>query len=209
MAEFLAFCEGWVIGICLAAPVGPVGILCIRRTLSQGKFSGFVAGMGAACADTFFGAVAAFSLTLVSHFLTDHIFELRLIGGIFLLLLGFHIYRQPVVFKIEEQKAMGYAKDFVSSFLITLSNPATILAAMGIFAALGAIAHKLYPVPPSPVFVVIGVFFGSAFWWMSLSFGAHAIKNRFSPQWIARLNHASGIGLALFAVFILASLFFF
>lgn len=204
--SFIPFIEGVFIGLALAAPVGPVGILCIRRALAQGRLAAFAAGLGAAFADTFYGAVAALGLTFIAHFLTDHTFLLRLVGGSFMLILGLHIYRQPVRFTETPPRAMGLAKDFVSTFLITLSNPATILAAMGIFAAIGALSHEMYQDSPQPGLAIIGVFVGSSLWWAFLSFTANAFKSRFTPAWIGRLNHISGIALMVFALVILGSL---
>lgn len=201
--ESLHFLRGLAIGLALAAPVGPVGILCIRRALADGRSAAFVAGLGAAMADTLYGAVAALGLTVVSTFLVDHTVALRFGGGLFLVVLGTLTFRSKPSFETQPARGPGMAKDFVSSFLITLSNPATMLAAMGVFAAMGAIdKHSA----DNPRLVIFGVFIGSALWWLFLSGVAGAVRRRFTPASLVRLNHISGAVLAVFGLLILASL---
>lgn len=201
--ESFHFLRGLAIGLALAAPVGPVGILCIRRALADGRHAAFVAGMGAAFADTFYGAVAALGLTVISSFLIDHAFLLRLVGGSFLVLLGAHTFRVAPICDTGPAAGPGLAKDFVSTFLITLSNPATILASMGVFAAIGALDGRG---TGNPRWVIIGVFAGSTLWWLTLSAVASAVRSRFTPAWLSRLNRVSGTLLVVFGCAILASL---
>jgi threonine/homoserine/homoserine lactone efflux protein len=197
------FLRGLVIGVLLAAPVGPVGILCIRRALSDGRYAAFVAGLGAAFADTFYGAVAGLGLTVVSTFLVSHATILRLVGGTFLLILGGHTYRHKASELAQPMRGPGLLRDFVTTFLITLTNPATILGAMGVFAAVGVLDNRSQAASGT---LILGVFGGSTLWWLFLSAGASAVRTRFSPRWLERLNHASGIVLIIFGVAILGSL---
>lgn len=198
--EFPHFVRGLLVGIALAAPVGPVGILCIRRALADGRHAAFVAGLGAACADAFYGAVAVLGLTVVSQFLSSYALPLRLIGGVFMIVLGLHVFRQPPPEETDPVTGPGLIRDFVSSFLITMTNPATILAAMGVFAAIGALDKGQ---PGDPRLVIAGVFAGSSLWWLFLSTMAGAARNRFTPAGLRRLNRLSGSVLALFGVVIL------
>lgn len=197
------FLRGLAIGFALAAPVGPVGILCIRRALADGRYAAFVAGLGAAVADTFYGAVAGLGLTVISSFLVDHATALRLVGGLFLVGLGIRTFRHPPRIEARPLCGPGMARDFASTFLITLSNPATILAAMGVFAAIGALDNSS---PSASGTLILGVFGGSTLWWLVLSAAASAVRSRFSPRWLERLNHASGVMLVVFGLAILASL---
>lgn len=201
--ESYLFLRGLAIGFALAAPVGPVGILCIRRALADGRYAAFIAGLGAACADTFYGAVAGLGLTVISSFLMDHTTALRLVGGSFLVILGAHTWRSPPSITPQPTTGPGLVRDFISTFLITLSNPATILASMGVFAAIGALGAGN---GSSSGVLILGVFSGSTLWWLVLSAMAGAARSKFTPHWLARLNHVSGAALMIFGVAILASL---
>ncbi|MDY0242239.1 MAG: LysE family transporter [Rhodospirillaceae bacterium] len=199
--DFSHFLRGLLVGIALAAPVGPVGILCIRRALADGRYAAFVAGLGAACADAFYGAVAVLGLTVVSQFLSSHALALRLVGGAFMIMLGLHVFRQPPPEETEPVTGPGLIRDFISSFLITLTNPATILAAMGVFAAIGTLVKGQ---PGDPRLTVVGVFVGSSLWWLFLAVMAGAARDRFTSAGLQRLNRLSGSVLALFGIVILA-----
>lgn len=197
--------KGIVIGFAIAAPVGPVGVLCIRRALADGRLAAFVAGLGAAVADTFYGAVAAWGLTLVTDFLVDHRLELSLVGGVFLLFLGWRTLRSHTEILATPDTSIGLLRDFVSTFLITLTNPATILAFMAVFASVTAV-HMRNPMSFDTNLLILGVFIGSAAWWGLLSAVASAVRSRFSPGWLSRLNRGSGLVLILFGVGVLVSI---
>ena len=201
--ESYLFLRGLAIGFALAAPVGPVGILCIRRALADGRYAAFVAGLGAAFADTFYGAVAGLGLTIISSFLVEHALALRLVGGGFMTVLGGITFRTPARIEPQPLSGPGLLRDFISTFLITLSNPATILASMGVFAAIGALSNE--STAASGV-LIFGVFCGSTLWWLVLSGIAGALRERFSPQRLARLNQISGGLLLIFGIAILGSL---
>jgi threonine/homoserine/homoserine lactone efflux protein len=205
MNDSFLFLRGLVIGFALAAPVGPVGVLCIRRALADGRYAAFVAGLGAAVADTFFGAVAGLGLTVVSSFLISHQASIRLVGGSFLVVLGLRSLRSVPEIAAVEPDGRGLVKDFLVTFLLTLSNPATLLAALGVFAALGALrladataAGKL----------ILGVFTGSSLWWLVLSAAASAARTRVSPGRLRLLNQGSGLILTLSGLGILAATYF-
>ena len=147
------FFRGLLIGLAIAAPVGPIGVLCMRRTLAYGRVSGFVSGLGAATADAVYGSIAAFGLTIVAKVLVEQEAALQLVGGLFLAYLGIRTIMEkpknlgltPEALPIIQQKntqwrwnwrALG--QDFISTFLLTLTNPMTILSFAAIFAGLGA-----------------------------------------------------------------------
>jgi len=201
--ESFTFLRGLAIGVALAAPVGPVGILCIRRALADGRYAAFVAGLGAAFADTFYGAVAGLGLSVVSDFLQEHAFALRLIGSVFMLVLGAATWRKRPQCDTSPARGQGLMKDFLSTFIITLSNPATILGAMGVFAALGTVDAGDGNIAAQ---LILGVFSGSTLWWLTLSALAGAVRSKFTPDWLVKLNHCSGVALLLFGTGILISL---
>ncbi|HIJ61551.1 MAG TPA: LysE family transporter [Rhodospirillaceae bacterium] len=198
--ESLLFLRGVAVGFVLAAPVGPVGVLCIRRALADGRHAAFIAGLGAACADTFFGFVAVFGVSAVSSFLDSYQTLLRLVGGLFMLVLGtITMLRRPNL-DPAPMTGPGLIRDFFSTFLITLTNPATILASMGVFAAYGALRD--HPAGASGM-LIVGVFAGSALWWLVLSGAAGAARQKVSAAWMGRLNKGSGLVLLLSGLAIL------
>lgn len=199
----LLFLRGMVIGFALAAPVGPVGVLCIKRALADGRLAAFCAGLGAALADTIFGAVAGLGLTVVSSFLIEHQVIIRLVGGSFLIFVGVRGYGQKAASCQEDMRGAGLVKDFLSSFMLAISNPATILAAIPVVAAVGAIGLRD---ADSATWLVTGVFSGSALWWLVLSAAAGAVRSRFSPKVLTLLNRISAILLSVTGTFILTSL---
>ncbi len=205
MAQVQLFLRGLMIGFVLAAPLGPVGFLCIKRALANGRAAAFFVGFGAALADTFFGAVAGLGLTVISTFLLNHQVPLRLFGGGFLIVLGVRTILGPSILTIESGAGAGPLKDFVSTFLIALSNPATVAGAFGAFAALGAIELD-HPAAASAL--IVGVFCGSSAWWLILSTAAGALRARFSPKLLNRMNRGSGILLAVTGLVIIGSLGF-
>ena len=179
-------------GFLIAAPVGPVGILCIRKALADGRSAAFIAGLGAAFADTFYGAVAALGISVVSQFIDGHQTMVRLIGGVMLLYIGWTSLRtETLSIDQDDYKRNGLIKDFLSTFVITLTNPATILAFFSVFATISSLGmqsgHNTGWV------LVFGVFVGSSLWWLVLSGTVAAIRTKFSPVWLAWTNKTAGI----------------
>ncbi|MCK5245713.1 LysE family transporter [Candidatus Bipolaricaulota bacterium] len=195
--------RGLVIGFSIAAPVGPIGVLCMRRTLADGHASGLSSGLGAATADAIYGSIAAFGLTFVSSFLVTQQTWLRLVGGVFLCYLGL----KTLLTKPAEQAATGKGKGlvgaFASTFLLTLTNPMTIISFAAIFAGLGlAGAGGSYL---SAGVLVTGVFLGSALWWLLLSGGFGLFRKKFNPAGLRWVNRISGAVITGFGLLALAS----
>ncbi|MDE2220943.1 MAG: LysE family transporter [Gammaproteobacteria bacterium] len=195
--------KGLVLGFSIAAPVGPIGLLCIRRSLSTGRLAGLATGMGAATADACYGAVAAFGLTRVTSLMVGARTWLTLVGGLFLCWLGARIMR------IHPDLAVGREADswahgaYLGALIITLTNPLTILAFLGAFAGLGlAVAHDYL----GATVLVAGVFVGSGIWWLILSGFAARMRDRFDPRWLQRVNWVSGALLILVGLGALLSL---
>jgi threonine/homoserine/homoserine lactone efflux protein len=200
------FLRGLVIGFSIAAPVGPIGVLCIRRTLAEGRAVGLVSGLGAATADSFYGAIAGFGLTAVSGFLVDQQTWLRVIGGAFLVYLGVRTFRsRPAEQAAAVQRNGGMAGAYASTLALTLTNPATILAFVAIFAGLGiAESGADYG---SALALVAGVFGGSAAWWLLLSGGVSLLRQQFTPARLRWVNWLSGAILAGFGALAILSAF--
>jgi threonine/homoserine/homoserine lactone efflux protein len=158
------FVRGLAIGFAIAAPVGAIGLLCIRRTLTNGRLAGFISGLGAATADAFYGAVAALGLTAVSGAMVNHQNAVRLVGGIFLLYLGVRTALSQPAVETGAGSPRGLAVAFGSTLALTLTNPTTILSFAAVFAGFGlgtAAADR-----GSAALMVGGVFLGSALWWL-------------------------------------------
>ena len=197
----LPFLKGCAIGFSIAAPVGPIGVLCIRRSLADGARVGFLTGLGAAAADAFYGAVAAFGLTIVSDFLQQYQTTLHIVGGAFLLYLGIKtFFAQPA----QAVTPTNHATAFGSTFFLTLTNPATIVSFMVIFAAFGLSQHANNYW--SGALMTFGVFVGSAAWWLILSSSVSLLRTRITASWMRQINRLAGATILAFAVFVLLKL---
>ncbi|MEP6775539.1 MAG: LysE family transporter [Chloroflexota bacterium] len=197
--------RGLLIGFSIAAPVGPIGVLCIRRTLAEGRLYGLISGLGAATADAAYGLVAGFGLTFISTFLVDQGIWLRLIGGIFLLYLGVRtIASHPAMTSSSEGKRdKSLLAAYASIVGLTLTNPATILSFAVVFAGLGlATGSADYA---DATLLVVGVFLGSASWWLLLSGAVSLLRSRFTYAGLWWVNRVSGIIITGFGVLALIS----
>ena len=185
--------RGFLIGLSIAAPVGPIGILCIRRTISNGWLMGFVSGIGAATADAVYGSIAAFGLVAVSSLLIKQQIWLQLGGGVFLVYLGMRIvFSKPKNIQVEGQGSSHWnlLAAYVSTFILTLSNPLTILSFVGVFAGLGL--GNLQSGIWSGSMMVLGVFAGSASWWLLLSGFFTRLRSVFTMNLLVWVNRISG-----------------
>lgn len=197
------FIRGLLVGFSIAAPVGPIGILCIRRTLTEGRLSGLLSGLGAATADAIYGVIAGFGLTLISGILVGLVFWFRLLGGLFLCYLGIKTIRAKPTDHSASVNGRGLLRAYLSTLLLTLTNPATILAFVAVFAGLGlANTHTNYT---AASMLVLGVFTGSALWWLILSGGVSVLKTKFNPHRLRWLNRISGAVLVVFGGIALVS----
>jgi threonine/homoserine/homoserine lactone efflux protein len=221
------FLKGLIIGFSIAAPVGPIGLLCIRRTLAEGFAAGMTAGLGAATADAVYGAVAAFGLTAVTSFLVGRQTALGLIGGTFLVILGcraFFSRPAPASEGTETPRTGAHTGlagaapaaradapgalntvlaatkgGYLSTFFLTITNPMTILFFAAVFAGAGlAAAPDGYG---SAVMLVAGVFSGSALWWLTLATGTGVLRRMITPRVMRVINYLAGLVIAGFGVY--------
>jgi threonine/homoserine/homoserine lactone efflux protein len=196
--------KGIIIGFSIAAPVGPIGVLCIRRTLAQGRGAGLASGLGAASADAMYGCIAGFGLTFISGFLVGQQFWLRLIGGLFLCYLGVRTLLARPAESAAPAGNNGLLGAYFSTLFLTLTNPVTILAFAAIFAGLGiAGAVGGYG---SAAILVLGVFLGSALWWLILSGGVSLLRTELTQARLSWVNRLSGLVIIGFGVAALLSL---
>ena len=192
------FLRGLIIGFSIAAPVGPIGVLCIRRTLAEGRLTGFLSGMGAASADMFYGVVAAFGLTVVQELLIGQSTWLQVVGGVFLLYLGLKTFFSKPSKKAAESRSGGLFDAYLTTFFLTITNPLTILSFIAIFAGLrlGEIDGNYL----SASFMVLGVFLGSATWWLTLSTGVSLLREKFTPALLTWVNRLAGVIIFVFGL---------
>jgi len=197
------FLKGLAFGFVLAATVGPMWILCFRRTIAAGALAGFVSGMGIAVADGLYGAIAAFGLTAISGLLLSYSFWVGLVGAAFLVYLGIKALVVAPPAASPEEKTTGLVKAFLSTLGLTLTNPPTILAFVAIFAGLGLASSADYG---AASLIVLGVFLGSAAWWIVLSAAAARLRERIGPRLARAINIVSGVSILGFAAWQLAEL---
>jgi threonine/homoserine/homoserine lactone efflux protein len=201
----LFFLKSLFIGFVIAAPVGPIGVLCARRTLMHGRRAGFYSGMGAATADAIYGFIAAFGLTFVSDLLVEHQSWLRLIGGAILVFMGVKAFRALPVKKCDlPRSARHYAGMYSSTFFLTLTNPMTIFSFAAVFAGFGLAGTKGSILDAG--ILVVGVFLGSALWWLFLVGIFSLYRKRFQSHELIWVNRITGVIIAGSGVLALASL---
>ena len=197
--------KGLLIGFSIAAPVGPIGVLCIRRTLANGRISGFVSGLGAATADGLYGTIAAFGLTLISDVLVGQQMWFRIIGGSFLLYLGIKTFLSKPPQESASDKKGNLFVDYISTFFLTIMNPITILSFVAVFAGLGL--SDLSGNYISAILMVSGVILGSIGWWLILSNVINLFRAKFNPASLKIVNWISGGIMMVFAVIAFVSIF--
>ncbi len=204
---FLFLLKGVAVGFVIAVPVGPVGVLCVRRTIFEGRLFGFLSGLGAASADTIFGIVAGFGLTVVSDLLLGYQGWLRLAGGVFLVYIGVSALRTRIVrAEVPETNAENLFGAYFSTFVLTITNPVTILAFLGIFAGIGFSGEEA--TLGRAAILVAGVLLGSLIWWLGISLGAGLFRKSIGERHLMLLNHISGGILTLSGIGLLCSLLF-
>ena len=195
--------KGLIIGFSIAAPVGPIGVLTIKRTLTNGRTSGFVTGLGAAMADTVYGIVAAFGLTAISSFLLTQALWIKLIGGLFLLYLGIKSFVTKPASKAASVNSKGLFHNFISTFFLTITNPATILSFVAILSGLGVGTTNTNYTSSSTMVIGIGV--GSALWWLILSAVVSFFQSKITTNRLVWVNRVSGLIIISFGLFALYS----
>lgn len=195
MNELDLLIRGLLAGLIIAAPVGPVNVLCMRRTILNGWRAGVISGFGSASADVIYGAIAGFSITYIISFLERELFWVRFFGGILLVAIGvWYFFKDPGHLKSEDQDP---AADFRSTFLLTLTNPTTVLSFLAVLAALGMAQHRHWWLT---IFLVGGIFCGSMLWWIILASIMSRFRDRFNDRGLLWMNRIAGIAIGVFGV---------
>jgi threonine/homoserine/homoserine lactone efflux protein len=195
------FLRGLVLGFAIAAAVGPISLLVIRRTLAEGRVVGLASGIGVATADATYGAIAAFGLTAVTDLLVDWHRVLGIVGGLFLLWLAWRTIRSVPGEAAVDAPRRGLPAAYLSTLGLTLTNPMTILSFAALFVGLGVTGGNAV----GATLLTLGVFAGSAAWWVLLVGGLGVVRSRVTPRGMRRINIASGTLIGAFALIALAS----
>lgn len=195
--------KGIMVGLLASIPLGPIGVICIQRTINKGRASGFFSGVGAATADTIFAAIAGFSLTFIINFIEEKQRILEVIGGVVVIILGVKTFYTNPVSQLRRHKKQKnkLVEDFISVLLLTITNPFAIFLFVGMFAALG-IAYKGDNMIPSLV-TLAGVFIGATSWWFTLSSLVNLFRQKFRLKqlwWINKIAGAVIFTLGLLAI---------
>ena len=202
--ELILYIKGMVIGFAMAVPIGPVGIMCIRKTLTEGRLRGLIIGIGAATADLLYGSVAAFGLSFISNTVSSQRIWIRLIGGTLLFSLGVRTYRAKPTDPKFHKHSSGLLGSYFYTILITLTNPLTIFAFIAVFAALG-LGNEVNKF--SGLALVLGVFTGSFLWFLSLSSGVTLFRKKLDLQGLEWVNRIAGILIIISGAIAIVSLF--
>jgi threonine/homoserine/homoserine lactone efflux protein len=195
--------RGLAAGFIIAAPVGPVNVLCIQRTLEKGWKPGMVAGTGAAVGDSLYGGIAGFSISIINQFLIQEEFWFRLLGGLLLMVIGVvYYFRQPPTIAAGTtgdtgKNANSAHSDFAAAFLLTVANPTTVLSFLTVLATLGLGRHRS---AWETSLLITGIFCGSMTWWLILASGASLLRGRITDYTMGWMNRVAGIAIGGFGL---------
>ena len=197
MLAFWLVVKGFLAGLAIAAPVGPVNVLCASRTLYKGRHSGLISGLGAGVADAMYGTIAAFSITLVIDFLRREEFWIRVIGGLLLIAIGVAYYRKPPKELDRDKPGEQAHSDFVSALLLTLTNPTTVLSYLAVLTAMGMGDQR----PGWLSWLLVGgIFTGSMVWWTILVLTVDRLRDRFNSRAMCWMNRIAGLAIGGFGI---------
>ncbi len=201
--DAIIFFRGIIIGFLAAIPIGPVNVLCIQRTLNQGGIVGLVSGLGAATVDAVYGGIAGLGLTFISDILARNQAWFRIIGGLFVCWLGVRTILSETRERPASFHVNGLMAAYASTFFLTLANPTTIFSYGLLFAGFG-VAHVRHGIDKA-ILLVLGVFLGSALWWIILSTGVGMLRLRTHASGLKWVNRVAGTAVAGFGIFLLLS----
>lgn len=202
----ILYFEGILLGLSVSIPLGPIGIICLHRTLSRGRMSGFVSGLGAAVADTFFAAVAGFGLSVFLKFFTEQKLYLTLGGGLVLIILGIFLFFSNTIKQArQQQKSNKLLSDFISVFFLTISNPLTILFFTAMLSGFNILDDGSFD---KTAIAIFGIFTGAMLWWFTLTTLVNLFRRKFRLRRLWYLNRITAVLIIIFGIFAFVSAFF-
>ncbi len=192
--------DGIIIGLSASVPLGPIGVLCLQRTLNKGRLSGFFSGLGAAFSDTIYAIVAGFSLSFIVQFIEKQMLYIQIVGAAILIFLGVRIFlSNPAIQLRKQKKSKGTLfQDFISTFLITISNPLAIFLFIAFFAGFGVVQPG--EEPGSHLFLITGVFLGASAWWFTLTSIINLFKSKVNLRRLWWLNKIAGASIVILVI---------
>ena len=191
------FLRGTIAGLAISAPVGPVNVLCVSRTLAKGRRSGIVSGLGAAAADTIYGSIAGFSISFIISWIIRKLFWIRLVGGMLLIAIGLvYYFKRPKTLK-EASESDSESSSAASAFLLNLTNPTTVLSFLAVLAILGLGEHRAWTLT---LFLVGGIFAGAMLWWVVLALAAGHFRDRFTDRGVVWMNRIAAGAIGAFGL---------
>ncbi|HUJ45766.1 MAG TPA: LysE family transporter [Rhizomicrobium sp.] len=206
MNYIIIIASGFFIGLIAAIPVGPVNLMCIRRTLAYDPLHGFVSGLGAVLADLIYGSITAFGFTAIAQMIRGHSTTLEIVGGIMLLVFGARMYFAPPNIRLEENgcekkesRALPLMRAMASTFALAITNPATMLAFTAMFAGVAGLVGQQASFYAA-AFLVLGVVAGSTFWWFTLTTVTGLFHKRIDDRIMTIINKVSGVIVTIFGL---------
>lgn len=212
MDQIIILATGFVIGILVAAPIGPVNLICIRRTLAYGPLNGFMSGLGAAIGDGIFAAMSAFGLTAITQIIEGYSTPLQVAGGLLLIGFGVHTFlAEPMSIAVPNVEGVvegrrSFLGSMASTFILTLTNPATLFGFAALFAGLGTLSEPGSASFANAAILVLAVIAGSAAWWFALTAFTSLFHRQLDRKRMKLINEASGVLIAVFGLFVLGHL---
>ena len=194
------FIDGFIVGLIASIPLGPIGVLCIQRTLSKGRWSGFISGLGASTSDAIYSIIACFSLSYVVSFIEKQMLWVQIFGVVLLTFLGLKIfYTNPAIqLRRQKSKSANFHQDFISTFFFTISNPLYIFLFIGIFAGLRIVMPENSFV--GQLFIILGVFAGAASWWFGLTSIVNLFRTKINLRRLWWINKIAGAVIVVIAL---------
>lgn len=194
------FIQGLIVGLLVSVPLGPIGVLVVQRTVNKSRYAGFFSGLGAATSDVFYAIIAGFSLSIVIDFIRQNQMVFQIVGALVLVILGYYIYsKNPIKdYKRNRKRGATHLQDYISSFLITISNPLVIFVFIAVFASSGLVINMNMPV--HALAVVSGIFIGGGCWWFILSGIVSLFRHRINLRFMWWFNKLAGVLVWIFVI---------
>ncbi|MEI7524628.1 MAG: LysE family transporter [Mariniphaga sp.] len=192
--------EGFMIGMAVSIPLGPLGMLCIKRTVNKNWKSGFLSGLGIAASDAIYAIIAGFSLTIIIDFINSYEIYFKILGASMVIFLGLYIFLSNPAKEIQKfkQKGTSYLQDFLTAFLLTVTNPLSVFVFIAIFTSYSLVLQPSHPI--EALMIVGGIFSGGATWWFIITGLAFLFKHKLTIDTLWWANKIIGLGVILIAV---------
>ena len=196
----IALIKGFIVGLGASIPLGPLGVLCVQKTISKGRNSGFFTGLGASVSDTFYAGIALLSFAFVDNFIAAHRSLIMIIGGIVIVLIGLKVYLTNPIKQIRQKNTnKKHLEDFIEALVMTISNPGAMFLILGLFAVVGLRSPSGGDEVPA-ITTLWGVFLGTVTWWFFLPTTITSFRKRFRLRQLMFINRIAGVAIATLGI---------